>query len=32
VFELRPTVVARDGRAEPAVLTIAPADVVVLGR
>ncbi|MBM4155144.1 MAG: ABC transporter ATP-binding protein [Lentisphaerae bacterium] len=32
VFELRPTVVARDGRAEPAVLSIAPADVVVLSR
>ena len=32
VFELRPTVVARDGRAEPVVLSIAPADVVVLDR
>ena len=32
VFELRPTLVARDGRAAPVVLTIAPADVVVLSR
>lgn len=32
VFELRPTLVARDGRAEPVVLTIAPADVVVFIR
>ncbi|MBU4461296.1 MAG: ABC transporter ATP-binding protein [Verrucomicrobia bacterium] len=32
VFELRPTVVARDGQAEPALLAIAPADVVVLPR
>jgi ABC-type Fe3+/spermidine/putrescine transport system ATPase subunit len=30
VFELRPTVVARDGRSEPAVLSIAPDDVVIL--
>jgi iron(III) transport system ATP-binding protein len=32
VFELRPTVVARDGRAEPVALSIAPADIVVLSR